>query len=157
MIPALLMILKEQDPLPLYSIKLMTMMSEGSRLIVENIYKVDRFQQILSLYDLSHPKFNHCVFKLIQQYLESGMCSLGMKDFNHVYFVKKTVQIAHKFSKSNQDWIFTQIIDIVLAYSNKLFILLTENAMNLAKVQSNLRSIQNLTFVNMDQYKISLL
>ena len=131
-LPALLQILQDQDPLPLYSVKLMTLMSEGTSLIITTIFNIDRFQSLLALYDVTNPKFNHCIFKLIQSFLESSCCNL--KDFNQFFFIQKTAHMALKFSKGKQDWIFNQIIDLVLAYSNKLFMFLTDNSQNLVKI-----------------------
>ncbi len=47
-------ILNDKEPLPLYAIKLMTLMSEASRLVIDTIYKFDRFKTLLNIYDTNH-------------------------------------------------------------------------------------------------------
>lgn len=111
LLPNIKYILSDQEPMPLYGLKLFSI------IIGKNIGFVTKLKQkkmlglFLEYFNSSHPRLTSNTLKIITRIVECKDVTLD--ELNSMNFLSKAVNILKHFWANNQEWCYEELLDIL--------------------------------------------
>lgn len=104
-------ILEDQDPVPLFGLKLLSIIVERNSAFVKILSDLNLISSIWDYFEDGHQRLNRYTIKIIKNIVESD--SLTTEDINSLGIAAKVNQIIINMLKNNQDWCFELLLDII--------------------------------------------
>ena len=111
MFPRYTAILEDQDPVPLFGLKLLSIIVERNSAFVKILADLDLIGVICEYFEDGHQRLNRYTIKIIKNIVEVD--ALSTKDINNLRISEKGNQIIDNMLKNNQDWCFELLLDII--------------------------------------------
>jgi serine/threonine-protein kinase ULK4 len=104
-------ILEDQDPVPLFGLKLLSIIVEQNSAFVKILSDLELISVICNYFEDGHQRMNRYTIKIIKNIVESD--TLSTEDINTLMISEKANQIIVNMLKNNQDWCFELLLDII--------------------------------------------
>ena len=109
--PKYMDILEDQDPVPLFGLKLLSIIVERNSAFVKVLSDLNLISVICDYFEDGHQRLNRYTIKIIKNIVESD--ALSTEDINNLMIAEKANQIVVNMLKNNQDWCFELLLDII--------------------------------------------
>jgi hypothetical protein len=104
-------ILADQDPVPLFGLKLLSIIVERNSAFITILADLDLISVICDYFEVGHQRLNRYTIKIIKNIVESD--TLAIADMNKLGIAEKANQIIVNMLKNKQDWCFELLLDII--------------------------------------------
>jgi hypothetical protein len=104
-------ILADQDPVPLFGLKLLSIIVERNSAFITILADLDLISVICDYFEVGHQRLNRYTIKIIKNIVESDI--LAIADMNKLGIAEKANQIIVNMLKNKQDWCFELLLDII--------------------------------------------
>lgn len=104
-------ILSDQDPVPLFGLKLLSVIIEKSPAFITILKNVNLISVVTGYYQVGHKRLNRYTIKIMKHLVESKLISVD--DLHSLEIPKKSNEIILNMLGNNQDWCFELILDII--------------------------------------------
>ena len=95
-------ILKDQDPVPLFGLKLLSVIVERNSAFITVLADINLISVICTYFEDGHQRLNRYTIKIIKNIVESD--SLELEELNSLQIAEKAYQIIVNMLKKKQDW-----------------------------------------------------
>lgn len=95
-------ILADQDPVPLFGLKLLSIIVERNSAFITILADLDLISVICDYFEVGHQRLNRYTIKIIKNIVESD--TLQISDINSLSIAEKANQIIVNMLKNKQDW-----------------------------------------------------
>jgi serine/threonine-protein kinase ULK4 len=105
------LILSDNDPMPLFGLKLLSVVVERNSAFVVILSKLKLIEVLFSYFEVNHSKFNAFTIKIIRAIINSREISL--QDLMALNIVDKMNGILKDVMQSNQEWCTDHLLEII--------------------------------------------
>lgn len=109
--PKYMTILEDQDPVPLFGLKLLSIIVERNSAFVSVLADFNLISVVCGYFEEGHQRLNRYTIKIIKNIVESD--TLSTKNINDLSIAEKANQIIVNMLKNKQDWCFELLLDIL--------------------------------------------
>jgi serine/threonine-protein kinase ULK4 len=104
-------ILEDQDPVPLFGLKLLSIIVERNSAFITILADLNLISVICDYFEDGHQRLNRYTIKIIKNIVESD--TLEVDDINELKIAEKANSIIVSMLKKKQDWCFELLLDII--------------------------------------------
>lgn len=104
-------ILEDQDPVPLFGLKLLSIIVERNPAFIKNLSELGMISVIWDYFEEGHQRLNRYTIKIIKNIVESDI--LNIEDIINLKIAEKANIIIVNMLKNKQDWWFELLLDII--------------------------------------------
>lgn len=104
-------ILSDSDPVPLFGLKLLSVIIEKSPAFITILKNVNLISVVTGYFQVGHKRLNRYTIKIMKHLVESKLISVD--DLHSLEIPKKANEIILNMLGNNQDWCFEIILDII--------------------------------------------
>lgn len=104
-------ILMDQDPVPLFGLKLLSIIVERNSAFIAILSELNLVSVICDYFEDGHQRLNRYTIKIIKNIVESD--ALEIDDINELRIAEKANIIIDSMLKNKQDWCFELLLDII--------------------------------------------
>lgn len=105
------LILSDADPMPLFGLKLLSVVVERNSAFVVILNKLKLIDHLFQYLDVSHPKFNAFTVKIIKVIIQSR--EIEIQALINMNIVQKINGIFANVMKNNQEWCSDHLLEII--------------------------------------------
>lgn len=109
--PAFASILSDNDPVPLFALKLLSAIIERNPAFVPILSQFNLFSLISEYYVVSHPRLNRHTIKIIKSMIEAK--ELSFQEYGYYKLIEKTHLVIKNMLQNKQDWCIEILLDII--------------------------------------------
>lgn len=95
-------LLKDQDPVPLFGLKLLSIIVERNSAFISKLEEIDLVATICSYFEDGHQRLNRYTIKIVKNIVESD--TLEIEDINNLKIAEKANKIIENMLRNKQDW-----------------------------------------------------
>jgi hypothetical protein len=105
------LILSDADPMPLFGLKLLSVVVERNSAFVVILNKLKLIDILMTYFDVNHPKFNAFTVKIIKIIIHSR--ELELQALVNMKVIQKINGILENVMKNNQEWCSDHLLEII--------------------------------------------
>lgn len=109
--PLFKLILQDNDPVPLFGLKLLSAIVEKNPIFVQLFKKFDLVRYITDNYMVNHSRLNRHTINILKCIIESK--ELNYQELAHYKIIEKTHAIIKNMLANKQDWCTEILLDII--------------------------------------------
>jgi hypothetical protein len=109
--PHLGLILTDADPMPLFGLKLLSVIVERNSAFIVILSKLNLIEIIFSYFEINHPKFNAFTIKIVRAIIASREMELG--ELMKLKVVDKMNGIFKNVMSNNPEWCTDHLLEII--------------------------------------------
>ena len=105
------MILSDADPMPLFGLKLLSVIVERNSAFIVILSKLNLIEVIFQYFEINHPKFNAFTIKIVRAIIQSR--EIDLADLIALGVVDKMNGIFENVMRNNQEWCTDHLLEII--------------------------------------------
>ena len=105
------LILSDADPMPLFGLKLLSVLVERNSAFVVILNKLKLIELLFQYFEVDHPKFNAFTVKIIKVIIQSR--EMELSSLIEMDIVPKINGIFDNIMKNNQEWCSDHLLEII--------------------------------------------
>lgn len=105
------LILSDNDPMPLFGLKLLSVVVERNSAFVVILSKLKLIEILFQYFEVNHPKFNAFTVKIIRSIIQSR--EIELQEMIQLNIIDKMNGIFENVMQNNQEWCTDHLLEII--------------------------------------------